>query len=112
MKQVLSAVTLLFALASPAWSAQIRGLSNMECDFLNGYHTTETKEWSAVKQWIYGYMSGINIATEAYDEVDFFAQVHYDAAYRCIKRYCENNPEKTIMTGVVAFTTEVRSSRN
>ena len=112
MKRILTALTLSAALASPAWSAQMRGLSFMECDFLNNYHTTETKDWSAVKQWIYGYMSGSNDMAEAFGSYDFFSQLHFDAAYSFVRRYCEDNPEKTIMTGVIAFTGEVVNSKN
>ena len=112
MKRILTALTLSAVLASPAWSAQMRGLSFMECDFLNSYHTTETKDWAAVKQWVYGYMSGINAMTEAYESDSFFSQLHFDAAYRFVRRYCEENPEKTIMTGVVAFTQEVTEGKN
>ena len=84
----------------------------MECDFLNSYHATETKDWAAVKQWIYGYMSGINAMFELTESPDFFTEIHFDAAYRFVRRHCEENPEKTIMTGVIAFTKEIKDSRN
>ena len=112
MKRILSALTLSAVLASPAWSAQMRGLSFMECDLLNNYHTTETKDWSAVKQWIYGYMSGINAVYEAFEFPEPFSQLHFDASYRFVKRHCESNPEGTIMTSVIAFNKEVMEGSN
>ena len=112
MKRILTAITLSAVLASPALSAQMRGMAFTKCEFLNKYHSTGTTGWAAVKQWIYGYMSSINVVKEAYESDDFFTQLHYDASYEFVRRHCENNPEKTIMTGVHAFTQEVRDSKN
>ena len=84
----------------------------MECDLLNSYHTTETKDFSAVKQWIYGFMSGINAVYEASGAPDPFSQLHFDAAYRFVKRHCESNPDGTIMTAVNAFTKEIMEGSN
>lgn len=112
MKRILSALALSAVLASPAWSAQMRGMSFTKCEFLNNYHTTGTSDWAAVKQWIYGYMSGVNAIAEVYESPDFFTQIHFDAAYGFVRRYCETNPEKTIMIGVVAFTQEITGSTN
>lgn len=112
MKHILTALTLSAVLASPAWSAQMRGMALTKCEFLNKYHTTGTTDWAAVKQWIYGYMSGANDMAEAYGSPDFFSQLHFDAAYSFVRRYCEDNPEKTMITGVFAFTGEVVNSKN
>ena len=108
----ITALTLSAVLASPAWSAQMRGMAFIKCELLNKYHTTGTTDWAAVKQWIYGYMSGINVVNEAYESNDFFTQLHYDASYEFVRRHCENNPEKKIMTGIAAFVQEVRDSKN
>jgi len=109
MKRVITALTLSIALATPATAYQFRGITGMECDFLNAYHTDETKDWSAVKQWIYGYLSGINTTFESFGHEDPISQIHFDAAYRNIKRYCEANPDKQIIEGIHEFVHEVTS---
>jgi hypothetical protein len=48
MKRIVTALTLSIALATPATAYQFRGITGMECDFLNAYHTDETKDWYEV----------------------------------------------------------------
>lgn len=112
MRTLLTAFNLSAVLASPALSAQMRGMSFMECDLLNSYHATETKDWPAVKQWIYGYMSGINAVYEAFESPEPFSQLHFDASDKFVKRHCESNPEGTILTAIIAFNREVMESAN
>ena len=109
MKRILTALSLSVLLANPATAYQFRGITGMKCDFLNAYHTDATKDWAAVKQWIYGYLSGINTAYESVGREDAFSQIYFDAAYRNIRRYCEANPDKQIIEGIHEFVHEVTS---
>lgn len=109
MKTILIALTLSAVLSTSATAYQFRGITGMKCDFLNAYHTDATKDWAAVKQWIYGYLSGINTTFESFGHEDAFSQIYFDAAYRNIRRYCEANPDKQIIEGIHEFVNEVTS---
>ena len=109
MKRIITALSLSVLLANPANAYQFRGITGMKCDFLNAYHTDATKDWAAVKQWIYGYLSGINATYESVGREDAFSQIYFDAAYRNIRRYCEANPDKQIIEGIHEFVHEVTS---
>lgn len=109
MTRIIHVITLLIVLATPVTAYQFRGITGMKCDFLNAYHTDATKDWAAVKQWIYGYLSGINTAYESVGREDAFSQIYFDAAYRNIRRYCEVNPDKQIIEGIHKFVHEVTS---
>ena len=109
MKLILTALTLSAVLSTSATAYQFRGITGMKCDFLNAYHTDATKDWAAVKQWIYGYLSGISATYESVGREDAFSQIYFDAAYRNIRRYCEANPDKKIIEGIHEFANEVMS---
>ena len=109
MKLILTAMTLSAVLSTSATAYQFRGITGMKCDFLNAYPTDATKDWAAVKQWIYGYLSGINAAYESVGREDAFSQIYFDAAYRNIRRYFEANPDKQIIEGIHEFVHEVTS---
>ena len=109
MKSIITVLSLLLALASPAWSVQLRGMGVTPCHALVSAHDGEGEEFFSVKQWLYGYLSGVNSTFEALNKEEPFPQIYFDAVYNSTLRYCREHEEELVFDGLRDFVNRVLS---
>ena len=108
MKQVLSAVTLLFALASPAWSEYtIMGNGVTTCGEFSEDHDQYGKQ-HGVEQWIWGVFSGMNASSRIHGDNPHVGKDHHKALYAAVLKYCRDNPLQNIAYGTLVTYLEIK----
>ena len=107
MIRILSAITLCFTFAQGAWAISYRGLATTPCEMFVELQSQEKKDWFPAKQWMYGYLTGLNVAFDYLRQENPMSQLEFDAVYDYSLRYCKENSEKFLIDALMSFTNEL-----
>ena len=107
MKSLIIATSVILALATPASAISYRGLAVTPCQIFVDLDYTEQKDWFPAKQWMYGYLSGLNVAFDYLRQENPMSQLEFDAVYDYSLRYCKDNADKLIIDALISFSKDL-----